>query len=409
MPVTEEEGRMTRNAEQWATPLKLPHDHYVSAQVYSDPDLYLEEQEKIFRKTWRFACHESEVPALGDYRTLTWAGMPLVVIRGVDDRIRGFVNTCSHRSALVARGPSGNAKTLTCFFHLWQYDTKGACVSMTRDLGYRQEGPRKEEMGLRAVRTALRFGMVFINLDDKAPSFDEFAGDALAMVEEVMGQKPLEVYHYHEARIRANWKQWHETNMEDYHNWGHAANRITGMQAKGHFERKWKLYPNGHGTIEPMKIDYARYKGWQDRQQNTLPGLAPGEFRVVDLFPNTTIIVRATCIRIDTSTPMGPGETLLEHRGLGVKGESTEERAARIRDHNQFWGPFGRNLVEDVIFVEAVEECNRNGAAQYSVLARHEDLRAQDDAVMRHFHGEWSTLMGRPACNPRQQLTAATE
>lgn len=347
------------------------------------------------------------MPTIGDYRTFTWAGMPLLVIRGTDDKIRCFINSCSHRSSLVARAPSGNARTLTCFFHLWQYDTMGRCIAMTRDLGYQEVGLCKEDLGLREVRTAKRLGMVFINLDDNAQPFDDYVGNAFELIEEVMGSVPLEVFHYHETEMRANWKQWHETNMEDYHNWGHVVNRVTGMQAKGHFERKWILYGNGHGTIEPMKIDYARYKGWDDRQQKNLPGLGPGELRAVDLFPNTTIIVRATCIRIDTSTPIAPGQTLLEYRGLGIKGEPAAERAMRVRDHNQFWGPFGRNLVEDVVFVEAVEECNRNGAAQFSVLARREEMRAQDDGLMRHFHNEWSRWMGRPASNPANRLLAA--
>ena len=224
-----------------------------------------------------------------------------------------------------------------------------------------------------------------------------------------MGTRDLEVFHYHQVEMRANWKQWHETNMEDYHNWGHVVNRTTGMQAKGHFERKWILYPNGHGSIDPMKIDYSRYKGWEDRQDQNLPGLRPGELRVVDLFPNTTIIVRATCIRIDTSTPIGPSHTLLEYRGLGIKGEPAAERALRVRNHNQFWGPFGRNLVEDVVFVEAVEECNRDGAAKYSVVSRREEMKAQDDALLRHFHGEWSKRMGRPASNPVNQMAIAAE
>ena len=157
---------MTRSADQWATPPNLPPDHYISALVYSDPEIFREEQEKIFKKSWKLACHESEVAAPGDYRTMTFAGTPLVVIRGMDRKIRCFVNVCSHRSALVARGPSGNARTLTCFFHLWEYDTKGACIAMTRDLGFKECGPSKEEMGLRAVRCETRLGMVFINLDD---------------------------------------------------------------------------------------------------------------------------------------------------------------------------------------------------------------------------------------------------
>ena len=31
---------MTRTAEQWATPPRVPQDHFVSAQVYSDPELF---------------------------------------------------------------------------------------------------------------------------------------------------------------------------------------------------------------------------------------------------------------------------------------------------------------------------------------------------------------------------------
>ncbi len=400
---------MTRTADQWATPPNVPKDHYVSSLVYSDPDIFREEQEKIFKKVWKLACHESEVAAPGDYRTFTYAGTPLVVIRGMDSQVRCFVNSCSHRSALVARGPSGNAKTLTCFFHLWEYDTKGACVAMTRDLGFKECGPSKEEMGLRAVRCETRLGMVFINMDDNAQCLNDYLGNSFDLIEEVMGTKELEIFHYHQVEMRANWKQWHETNMEDYHNWGHVVNRTTGMQAKGHFERKWILYPNGHGTIEPMKIDYSRYKGWQDRQDLNLPGLKPGELRAVDVFPNTTVIVRATCIRLDTSTPIGPSHTLLEYRGLGIKGEPAAERAQRVRNHNQFWGPFGRNLVEDVVFVEAVEECNRDGAAKYSVMSRREEMRAQDDALLRHFHGEWSRRIGRPASNPVNKMAMAAE
>jgi AraC-like DNA-binding protein len=49
---------MTRSADQWATPPKVPHDHYVSALVYSDPDIFREEQEKIFKKVWKLACHD---------------------------------------------------------------------------------------------------------------------------------------------------------------------------------------------------------------------------------------------------------------------------------------------------------------------------------------------------------------
>ena len=44
---------MTRSADQWGPPPKLPGDHFVNALVYSDPEIFREEQEKIFDKFYR--------------------------------------------------------------------------------------------------------------------------------------------------------------------------------------------------------------------------------------------------------------------------------------------------------------------------------------------------------------------
>lgn len=391
---------MTRNAVQWAHTPRLPEDHYVDAQVYVSPEVFEEERKKIFAHTWKFACHESEIPAPGDFRTLEHAGLPIVVVRGPDGTVRSFLNACSHRGALVVTEPRGNSKNFTCFFHLWSYDTKGRCIEITREEGYSSCNLSKEDCGLRQVRTAEMLGMIFINLDDDGPDFAAHVGDALEDLVKPMGTHQMEVFHFHRVLMNANWKQWHETNMELYHEWGHVVNRTTSVAASGYHDRKWKIHPNGHGSLEPLKVEYGNYKGWDGRETLTLPGLGPGEFRVVDLFPNTTVIVRATTIRIDTSIPIAPGVTLLEQRGLGIKGELPEHRAQRQQHHNQFWGPFGRNLAEDVIFVEAVERANRHGAARYGIMARHEDLMSQDDEILRAYYRTWGKYMNRSAANP---------
>jgi methanesulfonate monooxygenase large subunit len=198
----------------------------------------------------------------------------------------------------------------------------------------------------------------------------------------------------------ANWKQWHETNMELYHEWGHVVNRTTSVAANGYHERLWRIYPNGHGSLEPLRVQYKNYKGWDNRNDQLLPGLTSGEFRVLDIFPNTTIIIRATTIRIDTSTPIAPGKTLVEHRGLGLLGEPENVRADRQKQHNQFWGPFGRNLSEDVIFVEAVNRGIVDGGMPYGLFCRHENLMSQDDEIMRAYYDVWGEHMGRKASNP---------
>jgi methanesulfonate monooxygenase large subunit len=391
---------MARTAAQWNTPPKLKKDEFVSSDVYVSPDLFDEEREKIFAHTWRFACHESEIPQPGDFRTLDHTGIPIVVVRGQDGTVRAFINACSHRGAQVVTEPRGNARSFTCFFHLWTYNTEGQCTSMTRDVGYEQCKLTKENMGLRSVKTSEKLGLIFINLDDDAEDFDSYVGNAMDDLIEPMGTHPMEVFHYHRVQLDANWKQWHETNMELYHEWGHVVNRTTSLAVGGYHERKWSIHPNGHGSLEPLNVKYDKYKGWGSRDDLVLPGLGPGEFRVVDLFPNTTVIIRATTVRIDTSIPIAPGVTLLEQRGLGLKSDSAKDRLERQKHHNQFWGPFGRNLPEDAIFVSAVEKTNRHGASKFGIIARHEDLDSQDDEILRAYYRVWGRYMGRLASDP---------
>ena len=399
---------MTRSAAEWeATPTPSPRD-YVDARVYGDPAVFAEERERILAKTWRFVCHTSEVADPGDYRTLDFAGTPLIVARGEDEVVRTFINVCSHRSAAVLRAPAGNATTWTCVFHQWSYDTRGNCTGIPRQDGFDAAGVCPEKVGLRAVRTAVRLGMVFVNLDDAAPEFDVFAGGALEPLAPIMGTDvELEVFHIHRSTIAANWKSWHETQMEIYHEYLHYLNRRISFRADNYHDRKWRIFPGGHGTIEPLRHRYDQASGLSDRSADLLPGLGPNENRLVDLFPDTSIHCRATVMRIDTTIPLAPNLTVVERRGLGIKGEPAAIRAKRVAHHNQFWGPFGRNHPEDCIAAALVEPANRHGAARHALIARHEDLRAQDDEMLRAYYDTWGRYMSRSAADLSRRGRAA--
>ena len=320
--------------------------------------------------------------------------------RSEDGEVRSFVNSCSHRNTTILREPSGNARHWTCLFHRWTYNTLGECTAITAPEGYESSGICKENSGLRRVRTATRFGLVFINLDDEAPEFSDTVGDAFEGVSDVLGTTELEVFHYHKFLVKGNWKLWHETNMELYHEFLHYVNRRVAMGGEGYFERLWRIYPGGHGTLDPMKQAYERIEGWQQRTDKPLPGLGPGEFRALLLFPDTTFLIRTTTMRVDTSSPLSPNLTLVEQRGFGVKGESAADRAMRRNHHNQYWGPFGRNLSEDAIAVETLAAAIRGGGGTWGLFARHEGERALDDVMVREYYKEWSRYMDRPAHLP---------
>lgn len=385
---------MSRSALDWEAPPALPCSHYIDNRIYTDASIFREEEEKIFARTWRFCCHESELPEFGDYRTAMIARKPIVVIRGEDGLVRAFYNACPHRGAQLIRNPSGTARAITCLFHRWSFDIHGNCTAITRPAGFEHCDLDADDCGLRAVRTVTHLGMVFCNLDDSAPPFEAAIGNALESVATVLAG-PLEVFHYHRAVLPTNWKLWVATNVDVYHTYLHVINRRTSMKSKGWWEREMLLYPGGHSATAPVGIAYKKARSL------TLPSMKPSELRISNLFPDIMFNIRASVMRIDSLNPLGPDRVEVECRGVGVKGETDEDRQIRTADHNMFWGPFGRNLPEDSIASVAQMRTMCEGSSRYSLIARdRKGAPAITEEPLRHYYAEWSRLMERPYHDP---------
>ncbi|MDE2359509.1 MAG: aromatic ring-hydroxylating dioxygenase subunit alpha, partial [Betaproteobacteria bacterium] len=322
---------MSRNAIQWHQKPGFPDTHYVDTAIYTDESLFREEQAKIFGKCWIIACHESELPSAFDYRTFQHpAGVPLIIVRGEDMKLRAFYNICPHRGNTLLYDPVGNAKRITCIFHAWSFDTKGNCTDISRGKEGYQERFKCEDAGLREVKASIGYGgFVWVNVDDESGPLQEYIGDALGMLEEHMSM-PLEVFHYHKAVVDTNYKLWHDTNSEFYHDYMHYFNRITGMLQPGYFDRKYTGYPNGHASVGSMSVRYDKYEGSKNRSVGW-PGLAPGGWILIDIFPGMTYNLRTSVLRMDTAIPLGPNKVVIEFRGLGLKSDTPAERAERIR------------------------------------------------------------------------------
>ena len=97
-----------KNHNQWLAEPKLQPSEWVDSRIYSDPVIFEEEQEKIFKKTWIPVCHESELPNAYDFRTMSIAREPIIVCRGPDNEVRAFLNVCPHRGMIIERRPSGS-------------------------------------------------------------------------------------------------------------------------------------------------------------------------------------------------------------------------------------------------------------------------------------------------------------
>jgi phenylpropionate dioxygenase-like ring-hydroxylating dioxygenase large terminal subunit len=378
---------------------QLPETHYLENRIFTDREIFQEEQEKIFAKVWQFVCHESEVEKPGDFRRVGVAGKSILIVRGDDGRVRGFHNVCRHRSAEVVREDSGNAHSFTCFYHHWTYGLSGELHSVAKPQGYDAVKLDKPALGLVPVRCEIIAGLIFVTLDEPAERLRDFLGDITRGFLEALGTIPLEVFHFHKAVLRTNWKLWQDNNSERYHSMLHVANRKTMPWVLGNVSpMRLRIEANGHSGYwadgGAARVQYER-GGFADTSEGVLPGMRPNEMRVINLFPDLMINIRANVVRLDRMVPLDAEHTLVEWRGLGVKGDDDAMRAIRIRAHNQFWGPTGRNLPEDVLAVESQARAMRSGVVRYSIIAREEDLNPTDDANIRAYYQEWGRRMGK--------------
>ncbi len=108
----------------------------VPRRAFRDDAVLQAEREWILSRCWLYTGHASEVPEPGDYVSRKVAGRQVILWRDEAGRIRVFLNTCTHRGALVCREPSGNASHFVCAYHGWTFDSFGRMVEQPGEAGF---------------------------------------------------------------------------------------------------------------------------------------------------------------------------------------------------------------------------------------------------------------------------------
>lgn len=191
-------------------------DEDIPADRYTKAAFAEAEYERMWPRTWQFACREEHIPDPGDYYVYDVGAYSLIVTRVGENDIRAYFNSCLHRGTKLRHsGTEGFASEFKCPFHAWSWNIDGSCKSVPCNWDFPHV--QKEDLPLPQAQVATLGGFVFVNMDPDAPSLADYIGpEALAHIQEWKLEDRY-VFCHVKKRIPANWKLNQEAFHEAYH------------------------------------------------------------------------------------------------------------------------------------------------------------------------------------------------
>jgi anthranilate 1,2-dioxygenase large subunit len=390
--------------------------------VFSDPNIYEKEQEKIFRgKVWHFLCLDMEVSNPGDCRTATVGEIPVIVTRDENGSIHAMVNRCAHKGALVCLKKSDNVKKLTCVYHAWTYNLAGSLESVAFRNGMRGQGGMPEDFDVRnhrlqKLRVETFCGMIFGTFSEETPPIETYLGPAMMQFIQRNLGRPLRVLGTHSQVIRNNWKLYAENLRDSYHatllHTFYTTFKVNRLDMDGgitladrgwhhiSYARRAKMQENGEYST--AKVHAAQYdsnlagpdllQAWNEFEDGITHSIQT-------IFPTLCIQFTLNSLAIRFFAPRGIEKTELFWIYLGYERDTPEQTEMRVVQSN-LTGAAGLVSLEDGCINEFVQRGTHRSPDASSFLemggrqvASEPGSRATETAVRGFWQG-YREIMG---------------
>lgn len=292
-----------------APPPGFPSLPLVPGGRYTDPAFNALEMQHMWKKAWLYACHSDEVATPGDFILFTRLGSPVLIVRGKDNEIRAFYNTCRHRGAPLVKDAQGHVEGLVCQYHGWTYALDGKLVNL-RD---KRDFPALDMSchSLVSVRCERLGNFVFVNEDPEAKPLLESLGHIPWYFEEVKPEQTRFV-HKKSYRVQCNVKVLLDAFLEVYHLKSIHQNTVDRfLDHRGTFITLW----HGGGS---MMLTPNRRPDWEDPGTKGMPRV-PGASDITAknnpsfmFYPNLVTPINDTGIPFLLFWPVGDKEMEIE-------------------------------------------------------------------------------------------------
>jgi phenylpropionate dioxygenase-like ring-hydroxylating dioxygenase large terminal subunit len=357
--------------------------------IYSDPDLYTQEQERIFRgNTWNFLCLEAELPRPNTFRTSNLGDMPVVVTRDADGKLHAFENRCAHRGALLCLTAHGERKEFACVYHNWTYDLAGNLTGVAFRRGIAGKGgmppdATPERHAPRQLRLETLAGLVFGTLGTDTPPLETYLGPEITRGIRRVMRAPVRLLGGYSQALPSNWKLYMENTKDSYHasllHMFFTTFRLNRLSQKGGLV----VSENGAGHISySMSADVAGKEYEQAKLRTAQEGYAleaaellqsVDEFgdgiglQILAVFPGFILQQIRNSLAVRRIVPQGLERSELVWTCFGFVGDDDELSELRLRQANLI-GPAGFISMEDGAAVGFVQRGSHAASRELSVV-----------------------------------------
>tara|TARA_Y100000590_G_scaffold96291_1_gene109389 strand:+ start:1316 stop:2488 length:1173 start_codon:yes stop_codon:yes gene_type:complete len=197
-----------KTTDQAENILSIPTSDYTCEKRWES------EMDKIFKELPLMLALSIEIPNKGDYKAMEVVGIPVLITRDKESKVRAFRNVCSHRGAPLANEEIGNKSKFTCPYHGWTYSNKGELIGILEN--YKFGDLDKSCNGLQVLPCEEFGGMIFVTLTPNIKlNLDKFLGGMKPEIEHFN----LQNWYYHGFKVihGANWKIAFDGYLEGYH------------------------------------------------------------------------------------------------------------------------------------------------------------------------------------------------
>lgn len=391
--------------------------------VYTDPDIYRSELEKIwYGPHWLYVGLECEIPEIGDFKTTSLGERPVIMVRSASDEITVVENRCAHRGLKFCQERFGNRTDLLCPYHQWSYSLTGDLVGVPFRRGVKRQGGMPADFdpaanGLHRLRVEEVNGVVWATFSNNTPTFREYLGEPFwKHYTRVYDGRKLEVLGYNRQRIPGNWKLMQENIKDPYHAGLLHVFFVTFGLFRADQKSAVDIDETGrHGILISRKgaqetndvtADMRQFQGdlvLEDARILDVVQEFPGEDTVgmITIFPSVILQQQINSLTTRQIVPSGPGAFDFHWTHWCYADDTAEMKLRRTRQANLF-GPAGFVSADDGEVIEFSQQGFTPSDEEAAlVIMGGREIECTDHMVtetaIRGMYGYWRKVMGYDA------------